>query len=149
MLEEKILNDFKQAMKDKNTVKSSTLSFLRSQMNYLLIEKRAEKLNDADIIAVIKKQIKQRQDSIEQFHKGGRSDLVEKETSEMNILKSYLPAEMGAVEVSRLIEDVIKESKASGMKDMGLVMKTLLPKLGGKADSKLVSDLVKEKLSKI
>ena len=148
MLEEKLINDFRQAMKDKDTVKSSTLSFLRSQLKYVAIEKKAEKLSDADVIPVIKKQIKQRQDSIEQFEKGGRSDLVEKEKKELNILKSYLPAEMSEAEIKSLIEESLKESKAASIKDMGSVMKALMPKVGGKADSKLVSDLVRERLAK-
>ena len=148
MLEEKLINDFRQAMKDKDTVKSATLSFLRSQLKYVAIEKKAEKLSDADVIPVIKKQIKQRQDSIEQFEKGGRSDLVEKEKKELNILKSYLPAEMPEAEIKSLIEESLKESKAASIKDMGSAMKALMPKVGGKADSKLVSDLVRERLAK-
>ena len=78
-LEDKIAADYKEAMKNKEPARVSTLSFLRSQMKYVLIEKRAEKLNDTDVIAVIKKQIKQRQDSVEQFEKGNRPDLAQKE----------------------------------------------------------------------
>ena len=147
MLEDKIMEDYKQAMKDKDALKVSTLSFLRSQLKYAVIEKKAEKLNDTDAIAVIKKQVKQRQDSIAQFEQGGRNDLAEKEKKEMAILKSYLPEEMLAEELKALIQEAVKESQASGMKDMGKVMKVLLPKVAGRADSKLVSDLVKESLS--
>ena len=147
MLEEKIASDYKQAMKDKDTVKSSTISFLRSQLKYVLIEKKAEKLADPDVIAVIKKQVKQRQDSISQFEKGGRMDLVQKEKSELDILKSYLPQEMSSEELKGLIDSAIQESGAAGMKDMGNVMKVLLPKVAGRADSKQISDLVRERLS--
>lgn len=147
MLEEQLLSDFKQAMKDKDAVKSSTISFLRSQMKYVLIEKKTEKLSDADVVPIIKKQIKQRQDSIEQFEKGGRKDLVDKEKKELDILKSYLPQEMPESEIKAIVEEAVREVKATSMKDMGAVMKALMPKVAGKADSKLVSDLVKEKLS--
>jgi uncharacterized protein YqeY len=149
MLEEKIMEDYKQAMKAKDAVKASTLSFLRSQLNYSMIEKRVDKLNDTDVIIVIKKQIKQRQDSIEQFEKGGRKDLVDKERKELTILKGYLPEEMSEDIIKTLIEGAIKESEAVGMKDMGKVMKVLLPRVAGKADNALVSNLVKERLSKM
>ena len=148
MLDDQIANDFKQAMKDRNTVKSSTLSFLRAQLKNVLIDKKLEKLPDIEVIAVIKKQIKQRQDSITQFGQGGRQDLVDKEKAELEILKQYLPEELSEDEVRRLIQDAVKEAQASGIKDMGKVMKALLPKVSGKADNKLVSDLVKEILSK-
>ncbi len=149
MLEDQILNDFKQAMKDKDSVKSSTLSFLRSQMKYVMIDKRAEKLSDEDVVAVIKKQIKQRQDSIEQYEKGKRMDLADKEKQELGILKSYLPQEMSADELRPLIEEAIKEAKATSIKEMGMVMKLVMPRVAGKADNKLVSEQVKEALLKI
>ena len=147
MLEEKITEDYKQAMKSKDAVKVSVLSFLRSQIKSLMIEKKVEKLGDVDVISVIKKQVKQRQDSIEQFSKGGRNDLAEKEKIELAVLKSYLPEEMPATQLTGFIEEAIKESGATGMKDMGKVMKVLLPKVAGKADNKILSDLVKQKLS--
>ena len=146
-LEEKIAEDYKQAMKDKNAVKVSVLSFLRSQLKYAMIEKKADKISDADAVAVIKKQVKQRQDSIAQFGQGGRTDLVEKETAELAILKSYLPEEMSDEDLKKIIAQAIKESGASGAKDMGKVMKAVLAKVAGKADSKKTSDLVKESLS--
>ena len=149
MLEDQILNDFKQAMKDKDSVKSSTLSFLRSQMKYVMIDKRAEKLSDEDVVAVIKKQIKQRQDSIEQYEKGKRMDLADKEKQELAILKSYLPQEMSADELRPLIEEAIKEAQATSIKEMGMVMKLVMPRVAGKADNKLVSEQVKEALLKI
>ena len=147
MLEKQIAEDYKQAMKSRNAVKVSTLSFLRAQLKNVLIDKRAEQLEDADVVGVIKKQIKQRQDSIEQFEKGGRRDLSEKERQELEILKSYLPAEMSEHELKSLIEKAVKESQAAGIKDMGKIMKVLLPKVAGKADNKIVSDLVRGRLA--
>ena len=147
MLEKKISNDYKQAMRDKNAIKVSTLSFLRSQMKYVMIEKKVERLPDEDVIAVIKKQLKQRQDSIEQYQKGGRKDLVDKETQEAEILKTYLPKEMSEEELNSLVAATIQEIQAKGMKDMGTVIKSVLSKVAGKADNKLVSEIVKKQLS--
>jgi len=146
-LEEKISKDYVQAMKDKDAVKSSTLSFLRAQLKNVLIDKRIDKLDDGDVISIIKKQVKQRQDSIGQFQQGGRQDFVAKETQELDILKSYLPAEMSESDLKVLVEESIKEANALSAKDMGKVMKILLLKVAGRADSKMVSDLVKQKLS--
>lgn len=148
MLEEKIFNDYKQAMKNKDTIRSSTLSFLRADMANALIEKRKKNLDDADVISLIKKQIKQHQDSIEQFKIGNRQDLVDKETKELEILKSYLPEELSAEEIKKIIEETIVEIQATGPEDMGRVMKEVMAKIAGRADGRLVSDLVKTRLIK-
>jgi len=148
MLEDKILNDYKEAMKNKDTLKVSTLSFLRAQFMNLAIEKRKKVLDDIDAIAAIKKQIKQHLDSIEQFKQGNRQDLVDKETKELEILKSYLPPELPAEEIKKIIEEAIAVTGAQDMKDMGKVMKEVNVKIAGRAEGKLVSDLVKEKLTR-
>ena len=147
MLAENIFNDYKEAMKARDTLKSSVLSYLRADMHNLATAKKKDKLDDAEIITVIKKQIKQRQDSIEQFTKGGRLDAAEKEKKESQILKSYLPAEMPVEEIKRLIEEAVVATGASGAKDMGRLMKELSVKIAGGADGKLVSDLVRQRLS--
>lgn len=148
MLEEKILEDFKKAMKDKDASRVSTLSFLRSEMKNIAIDKRVSRLEDADVIVVIKKQVKQRQDSIEQFNAGLRADLAQKETKELEILKSYLPEQMSEDKIKEIIDQVVTLVGAKGAQDMGKVMKELLPKLSGRADNKLVSELVKQRLTK-
>ena len=148
MLEEKILDDYKNAMKDKDALKSSTLSFLRAELMNLAIEKRKKALEDIDVIAVIKKQIKQHQDSIEQFTKGNRQDLADKEIRELGILKSYLPTELPTEEIKKIIEEVITVTGAAGPKDMGRVMKEANAQIAGRADGKLVSDLVRNRLNK-
>ena len=149
MLEDQIGKDYIRAMKDRNTVKSSTLSFLRAQMKNVLIEKKVEKLNDAEVIAVIKKQVKQRQDSILQYEKGGRQDLAGKEAAELAILKNYLPEEMSEQELEGFVAAAIKEAQADSMKDMGKVMKIVTGNVQGRADNKLVSELVKRALSQL
>ena len=148
MLEEKIMNDYKEAMKARDTLKSSVLSFLRADILNVAVAKKKDKLEDPEIISVIKKQIKQRQDSIEQFTKGARLDMAEKEAKELVILKTYLPPEMAEDEIKKIIEEVIVATAASGIKDMGKVMKEVTARVAGQADGKLVSDLVRNSLSK-
>ena len=148
MLEEKIFNDYKEAMKNRDTLKSSVLSFLRAAMINAAIEKKKKNLEDNDAIAVIKKQVKQRQDSIEQFQKGNRQDLADKEIAELAVLKAYLPEELSSDEIKKIVEECVVLTGALGMKDMGRVMKEANAKIAGRADSKMVSDLVRERLSK-
>jgi len=147
MLDEKIFNDYKEAMKARDNLKSSVLSFLRADMLNLATAKKKDKLDDTEIVTVIRKQIKQRQDSIEQFTGGGRLEMADKEKKELDILKNYLPAELSDEEVKRLIEEVVMAIGANGVKDMGRVMKELSIKIAGKADGRLVSDLVKQRLN--
>ena len=148
MLEGKIFSDYKEAMKNKDTVKSSTLSFLRAEIINVAIEKKKKALDNNEVITVIRKQIKQHQDSIEQFQKGNRLDLADKETKELEILKSYLPPELPDEEIKKIIEETIALTGAQDMKDMGKVMKEITAKIAGRADGKLVSDLVRERLTK-
>ena len=147
-LEEKIFNDYKEAMKNKDTLKSSVLSFLRAGLINVAMEKKKKALEDNDVVAVIRKQVRERQDSIEQFQKGNRLDLAEKETKELEILKSYLPPEFSPEEIKKIIEEAISVTGAQDMKDMGNVMKEVTAKVAGQADGKLISDLVKERLAK-
>lgn len=147
MLVDNIFNDYKEAMKARDSLKSSVLSFLRADILNQATAKKKDKLDDAEVITVIKKQIKQRQDSIEQFTKGGRLEAAEKEKKESEILKAYLPAQLSGEEIKNLIEQAIQETGAGSMKDMGRLMKALTEKLAGGADGKLVSDLVRQRLS--
>ena len=103
-------------------------------------------LDDEAVQKIITSSIKQRQDSIEQFKQGGRLDLVAKEEAELSFLRSYMPEQMGEAEVRKIVDWAVTEAKASSAKDMGNVMKLLMPKVQGKADGKLVSQLVKERL---
>ena len=148
MLEEKIFEDYKQSMKAKDQLRTSILSFLRSQMKNLAIEKRKEKLEDADCVNLIKKEIKRDEDSIDQFKKGARPDLAEKEAKELQILKTYLPSTLSEQETSGIISEVLKDFPNATMKDMGNIMKQVMEKAGGRADGALVSGLVKKALTK-
>lgn len=141
MLQEKINKDLIDAMKAGDAVKVSTLRMLNAAIKNAAIAKNAG-VQDADIVDIIAKQIKQRNESIEQFKKGNRQDLVDKETKELEILKSYMPEQMGEEEIIKLVQEAIKESGVQGKQGMGKVMKAVMPKLKGRADSKLISDVV-------
>ncbi len=146
-MDEKILNDYKEAMKARDALKSTLLSSLRAEMMNAALAKKKDKLDEAEIIGVIKKQVKQHQDSIAQFQQGNRADLAEKEAKELEFLKPYLPPELSGEEIKKMIEEVIAATGASRIKDMGKVMKEVNAKLAGQADGRLVSDLVKQRLS--
>jgi hypothetical protein len=147
MLSEKIAADLKEAMRSKDSVRLSTLRMLKSAIEYYKIEKKQEKLMDADITAVIKKQIKQRHDSIDGFAKGGRTDLVDKEKAELAVLRSYLPEELSQAQIEEIVKAVIAEVGATTKADMGKVMKAVQAKTAGRVDNRLVSQIVSTHLA--
>ncbi len=146
-LEEKITADFKASMKARDAGRTQALTFLRSHLQYAAIEKKKEKLDDADVIAVIKKLIKQRRDGLAQFEKGDRPDLVAKEKAELALLETYLPPALSEEEVARLVEEAVAATGAASMKDMGRVMKEVMSRAEGRADGSMVSALVKKRLA--
>lgn len=145
-LEERLMEEMKQAMKSNDKTRLSTIRMIRSALKNKEIEVR-KPLDDDAILRVIQGMVKKSEDSVEQFKAGGRMDLVEKETKEIEIMKSFLPQPLSREEVLKVIDETIEETKASSLKDIGKVMKTVMPKLGGKADGALVNQLVKERLS--
>ncbi len=145
MLSKRIDDDLISAQKNRDAVKVSTLRLLKSAMHNALIAKK-EKLEEDDIIAVIKKQAKQRKDSIEKFKQGNRHDLVKIEEAEFEILKAYLPEEMSLKELLVIVKESISEAGAIGPKDMGKVIKLVLTKVKGRADGKAVSIIVSREL---
>jgi len=152
MLQDKINKDLIDAMKANDAAKVSTLRMLNSVIKNAVIAKSVGAnghlpLQDADIIDIIAKQMKQRSESIEQFTKGNRQDLVDKETKEFEVLKSYMPQQMSEEEVMKVVQETIKETDAKGKQDMGKVMKAIMPKAKGRCDSKLLSDIVSKCLS--
>ncbi|MBK8202083.1 MAG: GatB/YqeY domain-containing protein [Bdellovibrionales bacterium] len=144
-LKEKILADMKEAMKAKDSHRLEVLRFLQSAVRYKEIELRPGLINEAEIIGVVTKQVKQRKESIDQFDKAGRKDLVDKEKYELSVLEGYLPHQMNRAEVEEVVETVIKTLNATSMKQMGAVIKEVLAKTAGSADGKLVSEIVKAK----
>lgn len=145
-LEERLIDEMKQAMKSDDKLRLSTIRMIRSAAKNKEIELR-KKLEDDDIFKVIQGMVRKGEESLEQFEAGGRMDLVEKEKKEMEILKSFLPQPISQEEILKIIDQSIEEAQASSLKDLGKVMKSVMPKLAGKADGKLINQLVKERLS--
>jgi len=143
----KIDEDLIKALKAGEKEKATVLRGLKSDFKYKQIEIGKE-LTDEDCLAVMSTVAKKIKDSIEQFEKGGREDLVEKEESELEIVQAYLPQQLGEEELKRIIEEAIKETGAASPQQMGLVMKAIMPKIKGRADGKLTSKLVTELLAK-
>lgn len=146
-LREQILDDIKTAMKAKEAEKLSAIRMLQAAIKYREIELRPNEITDQDILGVVKKLTKQRKDSITEFEKAGRQDLADKEKYELGVLEAYMPAQMGADQIAALVETVIKEQNATTMKQMGSVVKEVMARSGGSADGKMISDLVKSKLT--
>jgi uncharacterized protein YqeY len=136
----------KAAMRAKDAARLSTIRLLLAAIKQREVDERIE-LDDAAVLGVIEKMIKQRRESIEQFEKAARKDLADAEKAEVQLLSGYLPAQMGETEIAQAVSAAIGESGASGVKDMGKVMALLKPRLAGKADMGKVSSLVKTKLS--
>lgn len=146
LLRAQIAEDMKTAMRAKDAPRLSAIRLLLASLKQREVDERIE-LTDTDVLAIIDKMIKQRRDSIEQFEKGARQDLVDKEQFEISVLQGYMPAAMSAAEVDAAVAAAISSSGARLMADMGKVMALLKPKLAGRADMGKVSALVKTKLS--
>jgi uncharacterized protein YqeY len=144
-IKETLASDMKQAMLDKDIVRKDVLRMLRAAIQRREVDERIE-LDEAQVLAVIEKQVKQARDSIAQFEQGGRQDLADKEKKELDILISYLPAQLSAEEIEQHIKTAIDETGASSIKDMGKVMAKLKPLLQGKADMAVVSASIKNQL---
>lgn len=150
MLYDTIMTDIKEAMKSHDKETLSTLRFLKSAIDLFKINNkmdRTESPNDDTVIEVVSKQVKTHKESIEEFKKAGRNDLVENLLKEVQILSKYLPEQLSEDEVRSKIDEVISSIEATSIKDMGKVMKELTPLFKGKADMKLVNTIVKEKLN--
>jgi uncharacterized protein YqeY len=145
-LKAKILEDIKTAMKSKEADRLSAVRMLQAAVKYREIELRPNEISEADVMGVVKKLAKQRKDSITEFEKAGRQDLVDKEKFELSVLEEYLPAQMSAEQVAKIVEEVIKEQNATSQKQMGGVIKEVMNRTGGTADGKTISDLVRSKL---
>jgi len=145
-LREQISNDIKTAMKAKDMEKLNALRMVQSAFKNREIELRPNPMPEEECITVIKKLVKQRKESIEQFGQAGRQDLVDNETKEMKLLETYLPAQMSREQIEKIVTDAIAATGASTVKDMGKVMKEAQSKTGGQADNKLMSEIIKSKL---
>ena len=145
-LNEKVSSDITAAMKAKDAPRLSALRMLKAAIMNKGVEKGRD-LDDGEVLQVVSSLVKQRRDSIDQFQKAGRTDLVDKETAEVGVLEQYLPPAAGAEEIDAAVAAAIAETGASTPKDMGKVMKAVMPKLAGKnADGRAVNEAVRRKL---
>lgn len=145
-LRDQITNDMKTAMKEKDMAKLNALRMVQSAFKNREIELRPNPMSEEEYIGVIKRLVKQRKESIEQYQAAGRMDLVEAETAELKLLESYLPEQMSREQIEKLVEEVIAATGAKTMKEMGVVMKEMQARTKGAADNKIVSEVVKAKL---
>ena len=147
-LKDKLTADMKDAMKAREAgkLRLSVIRLVRGAIRQQEIDGQKE-LSDEDVLGVISKEVKQRRDSIEDFQKGGRDDLVAEAAAEIAVLMEYLPQQLSEDEVRSLVKEAIAASGAASPKDMGKVMKELMPKVKGRADGKLVNEIVKELLA--
>jgi len=146
-LKEKIISDMTAAMKARDAARTSTLRMLKSAIDYREKEK-GEALDDEDLTKLLRSQLKQRRDSVDQYQKGGRQDLVEKETAEITVIEAYLPQAASVEEIEQAVMIAISETGATSMKEMGAVMKATMVILAGKnPEGRIVSETVKKKLA--
>lgn len=147
-LSQKITEDMKTAMREKNTTALSTIRMLKSSIKNAAIEKGGAdaELNDAEVAAVIRKEVKKRQDSIEQYESAARTDLADQEKAELIVLNSYLPEPLSEEEIEKIVDEAIAETGATSRKEMGQVMKLVQERTEGRADGKTLSKAVMTKL---
>ena len=146
-LREQLDADLKEAMRARDQVRVDTVRGLKSAIKYKEVEGEAKALDDAGILKVVQSELKKRRDASEQFRAAGRNDLADKEEREAGLLMAYMPQQLGADEVEALVVAAIAEAGATSPKEMGAVMKLVQPRIAGRADGKLVSELVKQKLA--
>jgi uncharacterized protein YqeY len=145
-LKTRLAEDVKSALRARDTVRLSVLRMVQSDMKYEEIRVKAP-LDDDAVIALLSRSAKKRRESIEQFQRGGRDDLVRKERKELEVLQEYLPRQLSPEEVKKIIERAINATGAATVKDMGAVMKSIMDDVAGQADGKVVSQMVREMLS--
>ncbi len=145
-LRDQIVNDMKVAMKAREMDKVNALRLVQSAFKNREIELRPNAITEDEMITVLKKLVKQRKESIEQYQAANRQDLADGEAKELKLLETYLPSQMGRDQIEAIVVEVIQQTGAKSQKEMGQVMKAVIAKTGGAADNKIVSELVKAKL---
>lgn len=146
MLKEKLLEDLKMSMKEKNEVRKNAVQMVRAAI--LQVEKdNGITLEDEKIIQIIAKEVKKRKDSLDDYIKGGREDIVKQVEEEINILSEYLPKQLSKEEIEKMVKEIIEQVGAESIKDMGKVMKEAKEKIGARADGKAINEVVKELLA--
>ncbi|WP_413576604.1 GatB/YqeY domain-containing protein [Bdellovibrio sp. HCB290] len=146
-IRDKIMADVKAAMIAKESLKLTALRGLQAAIKNREIDMRPDAITPEEVINVVKKLVKQRKESIDQFSQAGRQDLVDQESAELKVLEVYLPAQMGREQIEALVVEVIAATGAKTVKDMGPVMKEVIARANGAADNKIVSEVIKAKLA--
>mgnify|MGYP000961837519 CR=1 FL=1 len=142
-LKEKLMEDLKTSMKSKDSIRKNTITMVRAAIKQKEVDERIE-LKDEDIVEIISKQFKEKKNVIEDFKKGERQDLVELTEKEMEILLEYLPKQLTEVEIEKIVRETIEEVEAKSMKDIGIIMKSVMPKVKGRADGNSVNKIARK-----
>ncbi len=141
-LKEKLMGDYKTSIKDKDTIRKNTVIMIRSAIKQREVDTRTD-LNDEDVLEIISKQLKEKRMAITEFQKGNRQDLVDLTNNEIEILLQYLPKQLTQDEVDEIVKETIEEIGAKSVKDIGLIMKSVMPKIKGMADGNMVNRAVR------
>ncbi|CDZ75120.1 GatB/Yqey domain protein [Peptoniphilus sp. ING2-D1G] len=146
-LKDKLMEDLKSAMRNKDRLKKDTITMVRAAIKQREVDERIE-LTDQDVLDILTKQLKEKRSSIEEFKKGNRDDLIDQTNDEIKVLLEYLPQQLTEEELIDIVQRVIDENNISSPKDMGILMKNVMPKIKGRADGKMVSKVAQNLLSK-
>lgn len=146
-LKKQLMEDLKSSMKNKDTIRKNTIILIRAAIKQKEVDEKTE-LSDEDIIAIISKQLKERRSSLEDFENANREDLVQHTHKEIDILLGYLPKQLTDEEITKIVSDAIEDTDAKSMKDIGPLMKVIMPKVQGRAHGKIINDKIKELLNK-
>ncbi len=142
-LKERLMEDMKNSMKNKDTIRKNTITMVRAAIKQREVDERID-LSEEDILDIIAKQVKEKRVAIEDFQRGNRQDLVDLTNSEIDILLEYLPEQLSDDEVEKIVLDVINELNATSMKEIGLIMKTVMPRVKGRTDGNKVNNILKK-----
>jgi len=145
-LKEQIPEDLKNALRNKNALELSVLRMLQAALKNKEIDNKKEELKDEDVVSVVGAEIKKRRDAVKEYEKVNRPDAADQEKAEIDILMKYMPQQMNEDEIRDIVKSAVEETQAEGMKDIGKVMKVLMPKVKGKADGSIVNKIVRELL---
>ncbi|MDD2446353.1 MAG: GatB/YqeY domain-containing protein [Tissierellia bacterium] len=145
-LKEKLMEDFKSSMKNKDTMRKNTITMVRASIKQTEVDERKE-LTDEEILDIISKQVKEKRNAIEEFRKGSRDDLINQTENEIEILLKYLPEQLSEEELEEIVRETIREINAISMKDIGKIMKSVMPKVKGRTDGNIVNKIVKRILN--
>ncbi|MDR7870181.1 MAG: GatB/YqeY domain-containing protein [Tissierellaceae bacterium] len=145
-LKEILMEDLKDSMKNKDTIRKNTITMVRAAIKQREVDERID-LTDEDVLDIISKQVKEKRAAIEEFKRGNRQDLVDLTNDEIDILLKYLPKQLSEEEVEIIVTEVIKEINATSMKDIGMIMKTVMPRVKGRTDGNIVNKVIRKILN--